>query len=164
MANIIRLGGGYQAGYDDGNTDGYSKGHTDGYNSGHADGYNSGSSSCASKLHFPDGWSLHSTALGETFPGFGSNVIPVCMNQSEWANGYFYWDAVQIGVNDGKSNSINGNTSAAVNYKKNANGSHFADITLAANNLFLPAFFGFDWDKIKSSITSGKITVWLTKD
>ena len=45
MANIIRLGGGYQAGYDDGNTDGYSKGHTDGYNSGYSkgntDGYNS---------------------------------------------------------------------------------------------------------------------------
>ena len=148
MATKIETGGGYQAGYDDGS----------------AAGSESGSSSRANKLHFPDGWSLHATALGETFPGFGSNVIPVCMNQSEWANGYFYWDAVQIGVNDGKSNSINGNTSAAVNYKKNANGSHFADITLGANNLFLPAFFNFDWNKIQSSITSGTITVWLTKD
>lgn len=27
MANIIRLGGGYQAGYDDGNTDGYNNGY-----------------------------------------------------------------------------------------------------------------------------------------
>lgn len=148
MATKIETGGGYQAGYDDGS----------------AAGSASGSSSRANKLHFPDGWSLHATALGETFPGFGSNVIPVAMNQSEWANGYFYWDAVQIGVNDGKSNSINGVTSASVNYKKNANGSHFADITLGANNLFLPAFFGFDWNKIQSSITSGTITVWLTRD
>ena len=148
MATKIETGGGYQAGYDDGN----------------AAGNASGSSIRAGKLHFPDGWSLHATALGETFPGFGSNVIPVCMNQSEWANGYFYWDAVQVGVNDGKSNSINGNTSAAVNYKKKANGSHFADITLAANNLFLPAFFGFNWTAIQNNIKSGTITVWLTKD
>lgn len=46
MANIIRLGGGYQAGYDDGNTDGYKSGHTDGYKSGYSvgksDGYSSG--------------------------------------------------------------------------------------------------------------------------
>ena len=144
MATKIETGGGYQAGYDDGNA--------------------SGSSTRAGKLHFPDGWSLHATALGESFPGFGSNILPVCMNQSEWANGYFYWDAVQVGVNDGKSNSINGNTSAAVNYKKNANGSHFADITLGANNLFLPAFFGFNWTAIQNNIKSGAITVWLTRD
>ena len=144
MATKIETGGGYQAGYDDGNA--------------------SGSSTRAGKLHFPDGWSLHATALGESFPGFGSNILPVCMNQSEWANGYFYWDAVQVGVNDGKSNSINGNTSAAVNYKKNANGSHFADITLGANNLFLPAFFGFNWTAIQNTIKSGAITVWLTRD
>lgn len=144
MATKIETGGGYQAGYDDGNA--------------------AGSSEKAGKLHFPDGWSLHATALGETFPGFGNNVIPVCMNQSEWANGYFYWDAAQIGVNDGKSNSINGATSASVNYKKNANGSHFADITLGANNLFLPAFFGFNWTAIQNNIKSGTITVWLTRD
>ena len=148
MATKIETGGGYQAGYDDGN----------------AAGNASGSSIRAGKLHFPDGWSLHATALGETFPGFGSNVIPVCMNQSEWANGYFYWDAVQVGVNDGKSNSINGNTSAAVNYKKKANGSHFADITLAANNLFLPAFFGYDLTATQKGVTQTNIEAWLQKE
>ena len=148
MPTKIDSVGGYQAGYDDGN----------------AAGNASGSANRANRLHFPDGWSLHATALGESFPGFGSNVIPVCMNQSEWANGYFYWDAVQVGVNDGKSNSINGGTSASVNYKKNANGSHFSDITLSAYNLFLPAFFGFDWSAIQNNIKSGTITVWLTRD
>ena len=148
MPTKIDSVGGYQAGYDDGN----------------AAGSASGSSTRAGKLHFPDGWSLHSTALGETFPGFGSNVIPVCMNQGSTATGWLYWDNTNFSVNDGRSNSINGNTSAAVNYKKNANGSHFADITLSANNLFLPAFFGFDWSAIQTSITSGTITVWLTRD
>ena len=156
MATKIETGGGYQVGYDDGNADGYA--------SGNADGYASGNANRANRLHFPDGWSLHATALGETFTGLSSNVIPACMNQSEWANGWFYWDAVQIAVNDGKNNSINGATSASVNYKKNANGSHFADITLSAYNLFLPAFFGFDWTAIQNNIKSGTITVWLTRD
>lgn len=54
MPTIIRIGGGYQSGYDDGHADGYNsgmtngysngynKGKSDGYSSGHADGYNSG--------------------------------------------------------------------------------------------------------------------------
>lgn len=157
MANIIRLGGGYQAGYDDGNTDGYSKGHTDGYNSGHTDGYNSGSTNCASKLHFPDGWSLHATALGETFPGFGANVIPICMNG---ASRNYHW-----GRNNGSfSEYINGKTAYGFNYNSHDPATEGSEGSSYAYNLFLPAFFGFDWDKIKSSITSGTITVWLTKD
>lgn len=148
MPTKIDSGGGYQQGYDDGNSAGYA----------------SGNANRANRLHFPDGWSLHSTALGESFPGFSSNVIPVCMNQTEWANGYFYWDAVQVGVDDGKTNYINGVGSAYVNYKKKANGSRFSDITLSAANLFLPAFFGFDWSAIQNNIKSGTITVWLTRD
>ena len=42
MATKIETGGGYQAGYDDGNSAGYSSGHSAGYSSGYSDGTNNG--------------------------------------------------------------------------------------------------------------------------
>lgn len=46
MATKIETGGGYQAGYDDGNADGYNSGMTNGYSNGYSkgssDGYNNG--------------------------------------------------------------------------------------------------------------------------
>lgn len=137
MATKIETGGGYQAGYDDGNA--------------------AGSSEKAGKLHFPDGWSLHATALGETFPGFGSNVIPVCTNG---ASRTYHW-----GQNNGSvSEYINGKTAYGFNYNSKDPATEGSEGSSYAYNLFLPAFFNFDWNKIQSSITSGTITVWLTRD
>lgn len=141
MPTKIDSGCGYQAGYDDGNDAGSA----------------SGSSSRANKLHFPDGWSLHSTALGETFPGFGSNVIPVCRNGQSRT---YYW-----GRNNGSHTEyINGGAAYGFNYNSHDPATEGSEGSSYAYNLFLPAFFGFDWNKIQSSITSGTITVWLTKD
>ena len=148
MPTKIDSGGGYQAGYDDGN----------------AAGSASGSSTRAGKLHFPDGWSLHATALGESFPGFGSNVIPVCMNVRYSGDGGQYWDDTHVNVHVSGSASINGNTVTAASYNKNGNGGHTGIFGGWANNIFLPAYYGFNWSAIQSSITSGTITVWLTKD
>ena len=141
MATKIETGGGYQAGYDDGS----------------AAGSASGSSSRANKLHFPDGWSLHATALGEGFPGFGSNVIPVCMNG---ASRTYSW-----GRNVGShSEYINGKTAYGFNYNSHDPATEGSEGSSYAYNLFLPAFFGFDWTAIQNNIKSGTITVWLTKD
>ena len=141
MATKIETGGGYQAGYDDGN----------------AAGNASGSSTRAGKLHFPDGWSLHATALGEAFPGFGSNVIPVCMNG---ASRNYHW-----GRNNGSfSEYINGKTAYGFNYNCHDPATEGSEGSSYAYNLFLPAFFGFDWTAIQNNIKSGTITVWLTKD
>lgn len=39
MPTLIKIGGGYSIGYDDGRADGYNSGHSDGYNQGYNDGY-----------------------------------------------------------------------------------------------------------------------------
>lgn len=141
MPTKIDSGGGYQQGYDDGNSAGYA----------------SGNANRANRLHFPDGWSLHATALGESFPGFSSNVIPVAMNG---ASRNYKW-----GRNVGShSEYINGTTAYGFNYNSHDPATEGSEGSSYAYNLFLPAFFNFDWDKIQSSITSGAITVWLTKD
>ena len=141
MPTKIDSGGGYQAGYDDGN----------------AAGSASGSSTRAGKLHFPDGWSLHATALGETFPGFGSNVIPVAMNGK---SRNYHW-----GRNNGShTESINGVAAYGFNYNSHDPATEGSEGSSYAYNLFLPAFFGFDWTAIQNNIKSGTITVWLKKD
>jgi len=141
MATKIETGGGYQAGYDDGNSAGSA----------------SGSSTRAGKLHFPDGWSLHATALGESFPGFGSNVIPVAMNGKSRT---YYW-----GRNNGShTESINGVAAYGFNYNCHDPATEGSEGSSYAYNLFLPAFFGFDWTAIQNNIKSGTITVWLTRD
>ena len=141
MATRIDTGNDNQAGYDDGNTAGNA----------------SGSSTRAGKLHFPDGWSLHATALGEAFPGFGNNVIPVCMNS---ASRTYYW-----GRNVGShTESINGVAAYGFNYNCHDQAKEGSEGSSYAFNLFLPAFFGFDWTAIQNNIKSGTITVWLTKD
>ena len=141
MPTKIDSGGGYQAGYDDGN----------------AAGSASGSSSRANKLHFPDGWSLHATALGESFPGFSSNVIPVAMNG---ASRNYHW-----GRNNGSfSEYINGKTAYGFNYNSKDPAKEGSEGSSYAYNLFLPAFFNFDWTAIQNNIKSGTITVWLTRD
>lgn len=120
--------------------------------------------------HFPDGYSLHSTALGETFPGFGSNIIPICINASlsrSWTEGK--------DSGGGKNGSQNVRTNVSYNGKTalttigdvdvwRASTSAGASYSSDAYSIFLPFFFNFDYSAIQSNITSGTITVWLQKD
>lgn len=132
--------------------------------------YNSGVSAGADVFHFPRGYSLHSTALGETFPGFGSNVIPICIDASlsrSWTDGK--------NSGGGKNGSQNVRTTVSYNGKTALTTVGDADVwrvdtsagvsySSAAYAIFLPVFFNFDYSAIQANITSGTITVWLQKN
>lgn len=114
--------------------------------------------------HFPDGYSLHSTALGETFPGFGNNVIPIAMNiSSSWTYGYNDGKPVTTGTYG--DNKINGKVALnASGYITTTNRVGTCAGGSTAYSVFLPFFFNFDYSAIQTNITSGTITVWLQKD
>lgn len=138
----------------------------DEYNSYGSEQYAAG----AEAFHFPKGYTLHSTALGETFPGFGSNIIPICINASlsrSWTEGK--------NSSGGKNGSQNVNTKVTYNGKTALSTTGDADVwrvdtsagvsyNSQAYSIFLPFFFNFDYSAIQTNITSGTITVWLQKD
>lgn len=113
MANIIRLGGGYQAGYDDGNTDGYNKGNTDGYNSGYSagnsagysSGYSDGTNNGRGKLRVTQ---LYGFSVGNQYSsvidtgGTGSKTLYIAMGTIR-DNGSQDVYTVAQGSNDGNS-------------------------------------------------------------
>lgn len=117
MANIIRLGGGYQAGYDDGNTDGYnsgySKGNTDGYNSGYSvgnsagysSGYSDGTNNGRGKLRVTQ---LYGFSSGNQYSsvidtgGTGSKTLYIAMGTIRENSGQDVYIVAQ-GSNDGNS-------------------------------------------------------------
>lgn len=105
MANIIRLGGGYQAGYDDGNTDGYKSGYSVGKSDGYSSGYSDGTSNGRGKLRVTQ---LYGFSSGNQYSsvidtgGTGSKTLYIAMGtiRDDYRQDVYI---VAQGSNDGNS-------------------------------------------------------------
>lgn len=117
---------------------------------------------------FPAGYEWKSTALGDVFPGWSADIIPICINVSKGTS--YSIDYASGSRNMGSktsSSSINGKTSAYASTSfatySTAGGSVSGTVTANSYSVFLPYFYNFDFDAIKQNIKSGTCTVWLEK-
>lgn len=121
---------------------------------------------------FPSDYTkMKSTALGDTFPGWEADIIPICISTS--ASTYKNFDAPAGTTNQGTisgSKTFNGKTVASVSSGSitctNSTGTtavRIPNINANAYSVFLPYFYDFDFDAIKRNVTSGTCTVWLER-
>lgn len=114
---------------------------------------------------FPAGYVFKSTALGNTFPGFGDNVIPITLDVSSSA--YRYHPNVTFNTIDTSgSSALNGKTSSST-YTKASQGMDRGSLEIWGNataySVFLPYFYNFDYTAIQNAVKSGTVTCWLEK-
>lgn len=126
---------------------------------------------------FPSGYAFKSTYMGNTFPGFGSNVIPLTMQISLSTGSYGSSHMGTSCGSEGHTNkTINGTVAAKIDLYGNSrcdnptavwggrriyNSASGSGVDIVE---FLPPFFNFDWDALQVGITSGTITSWLEKE
>lgn len=112
---------------------------------------------------FPAGYKFKAIVLGDIWKGFSDNVIPICQDISGTGGTQH---------TGGGSTSWNGSTAVngkiALNFGYSIGGlAQYNNIIMTSRStgysIFLPVFFNFDWDKIKSTVKSGTITCWLEK-
>lgn len=111
--------------------------------------------------NFPKGYVMKSTALGDVFPGWSADIYPVCVDVSVASKSI----AVQGSWSrNNLTSSYNINNIRVLNaYASIANP---PEATLSLNSvyakcIFLPELFNWDWNAIKTNVTSGTCTVWL---
>ncbi|MEA4875393.1 hypothetical protein, partial [Anaerorhabdus sp.] len=112
---------------------------------------------------FPAGYKFKSVALGNKFPGFNNNVIPIAMDLNgsggtqHTGGGGTSWNG---------SSKINNETALTFGYSIGGLAQYNNIIMTSratAYSVFLPYFFAFDYEKIKNTIKSGNVTCWLEK-
>lgn len=113
---------------------------------------------------------MKSTALGDTFPGWEADIIPICITLNGTTNKYI--DAPPGQTNQGAitgNETLNGKTVASITsdgivvYSTANSKTRIDNVQFFAHSIFLPYFFNFDFDAIKNTIRSGTCTVWLER-
>lgn len=126
---------------------------------------------------FPLGYFLQSIVLGDTFPGFDSTVIPLIVTASLTASGSRSagGDASNTGTwSDTKKYTLNSNDGLKVDasghgewrqgtYTRINGLSNSGRTTGTGYGIWLPPLFGYDYDLLKETVTSGTVTAWLKK-
>ena len=94
------------------------------------------------KSIFPAGYVLKSETLGNTFPGYGANVIPIVVRAS--VTGRFAWRHQAGG-------ETNGDRFVSLNSKDfmkmdagSTNGNNYISGTVSCDVIFLPELYGYD--------------------
>ena len=119
---------------------------------------------------FPAGFKWKSTALGDTFPGYSDNVIPIAMNrQATKSDGYFTLGTGSQGVGDiTTTQSLNGkkttDSKVHLHYSSSNSRLSYSSVFSNAYSVFLPFLYNFDFNALKNSVKSGTPTVWLEKE
>lgn len=114
---------------------------------------------------FPAGYKVQSTILGDTFPGFNSDVIPLVMSASASLSGGISSGTSDIRFNDIVAGSLSGGgyyTEGGSWYSVNSVSTSKSG-SGAVTGIFLPYYFNYDYEAIKNSVTSGTCIVWLRK-
>ena len=118
---------------------------------------------------FPAGYSkMKSTALGDVFPGWSADIIPICINVSSSTDWSVSFSSGQRGYGtQSTSRSLNSKTASSgstdIGVYCTADGRTYGTIHSYGYSVFLPFFYNFDFDAIKRNVTSGTCTVWLEK-
>ena len=118
---------------------------------------------------FPAGYEWKSTALGDVFPGWSADIIPICININTSRSYSVNFQSGQRGYGDQySSTSIKGTKAVeggiqGLGVYCTADGRTYGTVRGYSGSVFLPFFYNFDFDAIKRDITSGTCTVWLEK-
>lgn len=115
----------------------------------------------------PEGdWVLKSTAFGDTFPGYGSNIIPLVV-ESMGASAYINYGTAGNGRHYHGYAKINNRNAVHQDEMINGDGEILPQVWAWATgyNLFIPAFYDYDLSATQAGTTdtSIKITAWLQK-
>lgn len=111
------------------------------------------------KSIFPSGYKFKALALGDTFPGFGPDIIPICSDvlasgsgsaSNTWVSfsGQYPYNGKNAAYLSARVCNVNGQTSSATAY---------------AYNVFLPIFFNFNYALLQNTVKTGTITAWLQR-
>lgn len=121
-------------------------------------------------------WQIKNALLnGDVWPGFSSNVIPLCMNLTASfsggatggtnSNSVSYSFSTNPTINGIGAGSITGSGRGGVNKSftsgQQATGSASGSINIY--NVWLPRYFNNDLTALQAGITSGTISMWLEK-
>lgn len=121
------------------------------------------------------GYRFKSIKLGNIFPGFGADVIPITLEESVHGDAYGHGGSGQEDDTEkfSKTKKINNVTALSIDGKENTsvdasipgNGGAGASIsgTGTGFQLFLPYFYDFDYTAIQSGISSGTVSDWLER-
>lgn len=119
---------------------------------------------------FPSDYTkMKSTALGDVFPGWTADIIPICITVETSTSFSINFESGQRGYGDqNSSKTINGKTAvygrtASLGVYCTATGRVYGDTKGWAYSVFLPYFYNFDFDAIKRNVRSGTCTVWLER-
>lgn len=138
----------------------------------------SGSVRASNGNETPAGYMMKAVALGDTFPGFGANVIPLCINAAASAHcsGGGGFMTISASASGTAALAYNGRNAVTAYVKSNmscdyeATGGSSATrsycggtCSMTASNIWLPDLFDYDFTAIQNSVTSGTVTVWLEK-
>lgn len=126
------------------------------------------------------GWKYKSIRNGDTWPGFSDNVIPVSIvppsaSAQEWKHFTCHGDDSPYGTNNKScSSSINGKTAMSASggtfFEEDMSmyDSHYVELDCGINIsgacVFLPFFYGFNWETIQNSVKSGTIVEWFQRN
>lgn len=126
---------------------------------------------------FPPGYpKMKSTALGDTFPGWSADIIPICININTSRSYSVNFQSGQRGYGDQySSTSIKGTKAVeggiqGLGVYCTADGRTYGTVRGYSGSVFLPFFYNFNFEDLKndkSSIRSMAVgdtaTVWLER-
>ena len=102
---------------------------------------------------FPAGYVLKSETLGDSFPGYGANVIPIVVRAS--VTGYFAWRHQAGGTTRGdRFVSLNGKDFMKMD-AGSTNGNNYISGTVSCDVIFLPELYGYDFEALKNACATG---------
>lgn len=124
---------------------------------------------------FPSEYSkMKSTALGDTFPGWDNDIIPICISvkatkdwTADFEPGQRWYDSPTSSLTINNKTVASADTSIGV--YSTARGTVYGGINGNAYSIFLPYFYDFDFNAIKNnkanieSMALSTPTVWLER-
>ena len=121
-------------------------------------------------------WQIKNAPLnGDVWPGFSSNVIPLCMNLTASfsggatggnnSNSVSYTINTTPQINSINAGTITGNGRGGVNKSFTSGQAATASVSGSVEiyNVWLPRYFNNDLTALQTGITSGTISIWLEK-
>ena len=126
---------------------------------------------------FPAGYVPKSILLGDVFPGFNSDIIPLCISSTISAGGSASSGkevySCGWGTNSGNY-SIGGIIAFLINASGGGewrNGSYTSinglstrgSASAVGNGIYLPHYFRYNWKELQNTIKSGTVICWLQK-
>ena len=116
-------------------------------------GGSGGGSDVEKDYHFPKGYVLKSETLGDSFPGYGANVIPIVVKAN--VIGRWAWRYQAGGETRGdRFVSLNGKDFMKMD-AGSTNGNNYISGTVSCDVIFLPELYGYDFEALKNACATG---------